>query len=203
MLENFLFFHYRAAMKAASSSALAQLGTTQQITTIRSAATSGQQPSPHSNTPGHVSSRATAGSPSADAINSHPDHYTSGSNTVDLAAALGRQQGNVQGYQAQTQPHRGTSFILPSMQGNQARAADGMPDCTDAMGTMYNAEGRMHEDGGAVGGAMHGDGAPPGGAMRGARGAMHDDLWTQEGSIVEYPAAYRQQVRLHCDWTLC
>ena len=194
-------------MKAALPSVQAQPGTLQQPTRVGSAATSGQQPSPHSSTPGHASSSATARSPSADALHSHPGDYPCGSNTVGAAAALSSQQRRMQIHQAQTQV--GTSSRLPSTQEGQPRIADSMPGCTDAMRTMYGVRALLHGARGAAherSGAVHGVGGP----MRGAEGAMldaeramHDHLWTQEASIVDYPAAYRPQVRLHGDPALC
>ena len=182
-------------MKAASPSPLAQLGTTQQPTTVGSAASSGQQPSPHTSNPGQAYSRATAGSPSADAMHRHSHNCTSGSNTAGVAAALGGHQGIQQGHQVPAQAHHGTSCMLPNTQEQQPRPAGGMPNCTRAVGTMYGVREQLQ----GAGGGMH----EAGGAMRDAEGAMHDDLWTQEGSIVDYPSAYRQQVLMLCDWILC
>ena len=185
-------------MKAATPSAQAQPGTTQQPTRVVLAATSGEQPSPHPSNAVYASSRAAGGSLSADALHHHSDHNTSGSPSV--AAALNSQQHSMQSYQAQTQSD--TSLLLPHTQEDQTRTADGMHVCTEAVGMMYGVGGLLHGAGGGMRGA--------GGAMQGARGPMHDaggpmhdDLWTQEGSVVEYPAAYRQQVRFRCDSTLC
>lgn len=186
-------------MKAASPSVQAQPGTTQQPTRVGSAASSGQQPSPHSSIPGHASSGATA-RPSADVMHSHPDDYPSGSNTAGTTAALSSQQCCKQNHQAQTGD--GTSLLMPSTQEGQVRTADSMPGSTDAAGAIYGAGGLLH----GAGGAVHGVRGPVRGteeAMLDAERAMHDDLWTQAGSIVEYPAAYRLQVRLHCDRAVC
>lgn len=209
-------------MKAASPSVLAQPGTTpQQPTNIRSAATSSQQPSSHTSSPGHAPSRAAANSPSAGAWHSYPDYYTPASRTVGAAATHNSHQHGTQKHQAQA--HRGTSFMSPSMQEDQPRTADGVHGWNQALGAMHGvdgegsdagrgmcaAEGSVHVAEGSVhiaGGQMQ----DAGGVMQDAEGlmcdigaAMHNDLWTQEGSVVAYSAAYRQQVRLHCDQNLC
>ena len=186
-------------MKAATPSDQVQPGATQQPTRVRSAATGGQHPSPHPSNPVDASGGATAHSPSADALHRHPDHNTSGSPSV--AAALSSQQRSMQSYSGtilqhtHAQTHSGTTLRLACTQEDQARTADDLLGCTDAVGTMDGVGGPLH----GARGPMRGAGGP----MHDAERAMHDDLWTQEESVVEYPAAYRQQVRLHCDSTLC
>ena len=198
----------RAAMKAASPSALTQVGTTPQPPTrLGSAATSSQQPSPHTSSPVHALSRAATNSPTAVALHSHPDHCTPASHTVGAAATHNSHRHGTEHYEAQAQ--RGATFMSPSVQQDQSRTADGMHGCSQALGAVYGAEGEGSDAGTGMcvaEGSVHGaGGAMPDaeGSMCDSGGAMHNDLWTQEGSVVEYPAGYRQQVRLHCDQHLC
>ena len=181
-------------MKAASLSSLAQ-PVAQQPSGMASPATTGQQPSPLlSSNPGHASSRATARSPPA--VLSYPDHCTHSSNALGLPATHSSHQHGGQSYPA----HYDTSFTLPCAQRDRPGTADNRHDCSDAGGVIHHAGGALCDGGGPMqgaGGAMcDGGGAMCDGErpMHDAGGSMYDDLWTQEGGVVEYPAAYRQQV---------
>lgn len=184
----------RAAMKTASPTALAQPGTTpQQPTRMGPATTSSQQPPSHTSSPGHAPGRAAANSPSAGALHSYPDYYTPASRTVGAAATHNSHRQGTQKHQAQA--HRGTSFMSPSVQEDQPRTADA---CNEALRGVYGVVEGAGSD------AARGM-CDAGGAMRDAEGSMYDigDAMHNAGSVVEYPAGYRQQVRLHCDQHLC